>query len=65
MADKLRLYVICPCCGGKGEVPWGESPTEPGMKPCPMCCDGNELDVKEFDGLLHVYYGRFEEVVEE
>ena len=41
MADKLRLYVICPCC------------------------DGNELDVKEFDGLLHIYYGRFEEVVEE
>jgi len=65
MADKFKFYIVCPCCNGAGEVSWGTSPTEGGNRPCPMCCNGYELDSKIFDGLHHIYYGRFEEVEEE
>lgn len=67
MADKFRFYILCPCCGGSGEVCWGSSPTEPGMCTCPVCKDDpkNPLGPVVFDGLRHIYYGRFEEVEEE
>jgi len=65
MADRLRLYIVCPGCNGTGVVSWGDAPDHPGERPCPTCCDGDVIPSKVFDGLYHVYYGRFEEVVEE
>ena len=64
MADQLRFYVVCPSCGGTGVVNWGNSPSQPGTHPCPKCQQdppAGPVPV-EFDGLWHVYQGRFEEV---
>jgi hypothetical protein len=67
MADKFRFYIICDTCGGTGLVPWGESPSQGGNQTCPTCEDdpGNPLAPVVFDGLRHIYAGRFEEVEEE
>ena len=65
MADVLRLYVLCPSCGGTGKLPWGFN-LEPGDITCPKCQDDpeNELGPQEIDGLRHIYYGRFIEDVD-
>ena len=66
MADKLRLYVPCRACDGTGFLNWGDSPSHPGLRVCPECLDETPpLGAKVFDGVRHVYLGRFEEVVEE
>ena len=66
MADKLRLYVLCPCCGGTGLVNWGTAPDQPGTVTCPRCADETPpFGAKVIDGLRHVYEGRFEEVEDE
>lgn len=64
MADKFRFFIVCPSCGGTGLLPWGDSPSQPGTKTCPTCEDdpGNDLAPVVFDGLRHIYGGRFEEV---
>jgi len=63
MADKLRYYEPCPTCGGTGEVDWE---TEAGSHDCPTCVTNppHGIEVKVFDGIRHVYKGRFEEVEE-
>jgi len=59
MADKFKFYVICPVCNGIGEVNWAY----PNGTTCQRCVDETEpFGVKIFDGLRHVYAGRFEEV---
>ena len=67
MADQFRFYVLCPSCGGTGLLNWGASPSQGGSHTCPTCADeeGNTLGPVEFDGLRHVYAGRFEEVEDE
>jgi len=64
MADKYRLFIVCPSCDGTGLVNWGTSPTQGGTQECPTCADdpGNDLGPAVFDGVRHVYAGRFEEV---
>jgi len=64
MADKLRFYQPCPSCSGTGLLNWGASPSEGGTKECPTCKtdEGSPLGPVVFDGLRHVYVGRFEEV---
>jgi len=66
MADNLRFYKICPCCGGTGVLSWGISPTQSGDKICPRCEQSKDeehpLGAINFNGLRHVYVGRFEEV---
>jgi len=59
----FRFYIPCPSCGGTGELSWG-TPNTPGNTTCPTCLDdlGNVLGPKVFDGVRHVYTGRFEEV---
>ena len=60
MADKLRFYKICPVCAGTGVIHGLEDLV------CPRCDDETPpFGAKVFDGLRHVYVGRFEEVVDE
>jgi hypothetical protein len=67
MADKFRLYVLCPSCGGTGVLHWGTQPGSPGETECPTCKDDPEqpFRIAIFDGLRHIYAGRFEEVEDE
>jgi hypothetical protein len=66
MADKLRLYIPCPSCGGTGFLTIGTSTTESGNQECPTCKpNGAPLGPVEYDGLRHVYAGRFEEIEDE
>ena len=67
MADKFRFYVPCPKCGGSGQIAWGASdPQHIEYADCPNCLDeAPPFGAKVFDGVRHVYSGRFEEVVEE
>ena len=64
MADKLKFYVVCPMCSGTGNI--GQNDTPPSLIPCPRCANEEEpFGTKVFDGLRHVYAGRFEEVEDE
>jgi hypothetical protein len=67
MADKFRFYILCPSCSGTGLLTWGTDPQTPGTTECPTCKDdiGNPLAPVVYDGLRHVYGGRFEEVEDE
>lgn len=67
MADKLRYYIVCDTCGGTGLVNWGTTPTQGGTQTCPTCIDDpeNPLGPVVFDGLRHIYAGRFVEVIDE
>lgn len=67
MADELRLYTVCPTCGGSGKVPWGTAPEQPGEVDCPTCADapGNPIGPKVYDGLRHIYTGRVQEIDDE
>jgi len=57
MADKLRFYKICPSCGGTGVIHGIETSV------CRRCKnEAPPFGAKVFDGLRHVYVGRFEEV---
>ena len=61
MADVFRFYSICPVCNGTGDVGVGGEP--PTARTCPRCKDEEApFGAKVFDGLRHVYAGRFEEV---
>jgi hypothetical protein len=65
---KFKFYKICPVCGGTGKSNTGNNiPGSPINAPvCPRCRDETEpFGVVVFDGLRHVYAGRFEEVVTE
>lgn len=58
MADKYRFYEICPVCNGTGVIHGLEDSV------CRRCSDETSpTGAKVFDGLRHVYVGRFEEVV--
>ncbi len=60
MADKFRFYKICPKCAGTGVI-YGLENTV-----CPRCkSESPPFGAKIFDGLRHVYAGRFEEVEDE
>ena len=65
MADKFKFYTICPVCNGTGILGIGnDTPGESdGERTCPRCADETgPFGAKVFDGLRHVYSGRFEEV---
>jgi len=64
MADNFRYYIVCPTCNGTGLVSWGNGPAQSGTQTCPTCRDDPEyvLGPKVFDGLRHIYEGRFEKL---
>lgn len=63
MADKFKLYVLCPSCGGTGVLTWGSSPSQPGSQTCPTCAnEQGALGAKVFNGKRHIYYGRIKEI---
>ena len=58
MADAYRFYKVCPTCNGTGFVVGGFEP-----RVCERCEDETEpMGTKIFDGLRHIYVGRFEEL---
>ena len=66
MADKFRLYAPCSVCHGTGKLSGVVSVTESAEIDCPHCkSELPPLGAKVFDGLRHVYAGRFQEVEDE
>jgi len=57
MADKFKFYEVCPTCAGTGIIHGLEDSV------CQRCKDETPpFGAKVFDGLRHVYVGRFEKV---
>lgn len=64
MADKFKFYEICPSCHGTGFLQPHDEEDLLGDR-CNTCLDeSGAFGAKVFDGVRHVYAGRFEEIEE-
>ena len=62
MADKFKYYVICPSCHGTGFLQPHDEDNPSGDK-CKNCEDETgAFGAKVFDGVRHIYAGRFEKI---
>jgi len=60
MAERYIFYKVCPMCAGSGVIHGLEDSV------CPRCQNETPpFGAKVFDGLRHIYVGRFVEIEED